>query len=108
MHEILAQFIESHEAIHQYQADYGIESCRMIKVIKDNYVVLEAEGIDIIIGYGKYNSDLREVHIHWEKAGLIDYWNYHLYGTYSSLHFKMEYISKTLIIYSYDIKIEIC
>lgn len=93
---------DSHKAIKEYQKVYGSNSKRSVWVSKKGKEILAVSDVTVVVSPGTYGSDLYEVNIVWDDAGLRDHRAIDLYVVYSSMYCPMEFVKERLIIHGND------
>jgi len=102
--------VDSHNAVLEYEREYGQSSYRNIEVYKGKSLQIELGNVHVLSGPGSYgDSDLRKIEIFWEEAGIKNYRGLNLFGIYSCDYCRMSFDegNKTLKIMS-DNGITIC
>ena len=98
----MQEAFDSHEAIKNFQKEYGSNSKRSIKVSQNGTEVLMFPDVTVIVSPGTYGSDLSEINIVWDDAGVRDHRALGLYVVYSSVYCPMEFIRGRLIVHGND------
>ena len=91
---------ESHMAIISYENEHDWNSFQSVKVLVSGAVKYSINNVRIIVKHGTYNSDLCELNIMWEEAGILNYKEEKLFCVYSSEYVEMEYRKGVLIIHA--------
>ncbi len=87
-----------HEALKKFEKKFGINSKASIWVSKDGKEIFAFSDVTVIVHHGTYASDLYEINIVWEDAGVKDYRALGLYVVYSSEYCPMKFVRGRLVI----------